>query len=197
MNFRVTEVKSTPTVLQNKPTTNCNVQSIALQNKNKVLSTKTVNNHVNKVDIESGTSINKQTENNAKEQCSDGVKEIVNQVPSETWTDIVRRKRPTVVGNSNKIEQTKVKLKGVPKSCSLHVYRLTPDTKCEDVIDFLKTKLEVLSCVKLDSKQPHIYSSFRVDIYEESLDIALNPDIWPINAHVRRFFHVPHRVTNR
>ena len=105
------------------------------------------------------------------------------------WTEVVRRnkaKRQEVVGK--KTLETNSRLRGVPKSISLHVYRLAPDTKIDEIVEYLKPTLPVLACEQLQSRNPLIYSSFKIDISDENLEVALNPDTWPDNACVRRFF---------
>lgn len=124
--------------------------------------------------------------------------EIVNEISQnkESWSQVVARKknnRPTIVGISGKVSD---KVKGVSKPISLHVYRLTPDTEQNDIIQFLKPVLPVLSCEKLNSRQPEIYSSFKIDIAEEHSELAFNPNTWPAKACVRRFFHPRPRVAD-
>lgn len=112
------------------------------------------------------------------------------------WTEVVRRKtnnkRPPVIGN---ITDSSIKLMGVPKYVSLHVYRLGPGTKSAQVIDFIKPKFPEAKCEQLNSRNPEEYSSFKVDIYEENLNSALDANSWPSSACVRRFFF-PRRKEN-
>ncbi|PSN36638.1 hypothetical protein C0J52_22293 [Blattella germanica] len=107
---------------------------------------------------------------------------------NETWAQVTSRRKqrkPEVIGTKGVNGD---KLKGVSKTISLHVCRLIPNAEEEDVIEYLKTTYPVLSCLKLNSRQPDIYSSFKVDIAEDNLEIVLNPTIWPAKARVRRFF---------
>lgn len=104
------------------------------------------------------------------------------------WSQVVKsnRKRVTVVGKSEKSDAPK--LQGVPKITSLHVYRLPPSTKAENIINLLKPSFPEAKCEQLQSRHPEVYSSFKVDIFEDNLDSALNPNMWPNNVCVRRFF---------
>lgn len=104
-------------------------------------------------------------------------------------------KRKTVVGMNRQQEGSNLpQLQGVPKTISLHVYRLSPATKVEHVINFLKNKFPEVRVEQLTSRHPDMYSSFKVDIYEEHFEAALDPNLWPLNACVRRFLHFHPRV---
>ena len=111
---------------------------------------------------------------------------------SESWTDVVRKthkgKRPIIVGKKTDVT-SKDKLQGVPKFISLHVYSIAPDTEAVTVNDFLKPKFPEVIVEKLSSRNPSLYSSFRVDISGNNLEAALEANLWPSNACVRRFFH--------
>ena len=89
-----------------------------------------------------------------------------------------------------------MKLKGVSKVVLLHVYRLDPDTKSEEFTEFLKSDFPVMSCEKLNSHYPDLYASFKIDITEDCLQTALNPEIWPMNACIRRFFQPRQKLGN-
>ena len=82
------------------------------------------------------------------------MQEIVTNVPqlhTENLNDIdkvkystvvkINTKRLTVIKKKNDDLSTgNNKLEGVPKTVSLHVYRLPPSTESEDVLNFLKPK---------------------------------------------------------
>ena len=108
----------------------------------------------------------------------------------ESWVNVVRRKqKQLLVVGSNKSETVTTKIKGVPKTVSLHVCRLSPDTKTDELISYLKPKYPEVNCEQLNSKQPNLYASFKVDIFEENLTSALDPNNWPKDACIRRFFY--------
>ena len=115
-------------------------------------------------------------------------------------TDVVRRKskakRPAVVGSMTSNASKPTTLVGVPILCSLHVYRLAPDTNLEIVLEILKPIFPQISGEQLTSRNPEIYASFKLNIYEKHLAQAMDPSIWPANACVRRFFHLPQRINN-
>lgn len=106
-----------------------------------------------------------------------------------------RRNPLTVVGRKVNSDNS-MKLKGVSKVVSLHVYRLDPETKSDDLIEFLKSDFPVMSCEKLNSRYPDLYASFKIDITEDCLQTALNPEIWPMNACIRRFFQPRQKLGN-
>lgn len=101
-------------------------------------------------------------------------------------------KSTIVVGNKtgSDIDLIQNKLKGVPKVISLHVYRLDPETTVENLIHYLKPSFPEVLCEKLNSKHPESYSSFKVNLYEEHLEQALDPNLWPRNCCVRRFLYM-------
>lgn len=39
------------------------------------------------------------------------------------------------------------------------------------------------------SRKPDLYSLFKVDIFEDNFELAMDPTLWPENARVRRFLH--------
>lgn len=100
-----------------------------------------------------------------------------------------------MVGNISKDNIGSVKLQGVPRSISLHVYRLSPDTTSEQVTSFLKDKFPEVKCEKLTSKHPDEYSSFRVDVHQTNYEKALDPNLWPVNTCVRRFLFPRQKLT--
>ena len=114
-----------------------------------------------------------------------------------SWSEVVRRKqkRTIVVGNNNKSDTGIVKLKGVAKTVSLHVYRLSPSTTVDQVEQFLKADFPEVKCEKLNSRQPDVYSSFKVDVYEDNLEAVMNPNIWPNNTYIRRFLYPRQTLT--
>ncbi|KAJ3652681.1 hypothetical protein Zmor_018625 [Zophobas morio] len=80
-------------------------------------------------------------------------------------------------------------IQAIPRSAYIHVYRLHPDTAAEDLKNFLNQKVSVKEVVKLDSKHPELYSSFKVGVDYVELESAMNPELWPKGACVNKFFH--------
>lgn len=88
-----------------------------------------------------------------------------------------------------------MKLQGVPKYVPLHLYRVAPDTKAENVVDFLKPSFPEVKVEGLTSKHPEQYASFKVFIYEHNMETALDSNIWPENACIRRFLYLGNKKT--
>ncbi|CAH0560563.1 unnamed protein product [Brassicogethes aeneus] len=95
-----------------------------------------------------------------------------------------RNKRFVVGGNSECSDE----LKTVPKFVSLHVTRMNPKTKCENLKKILEKEFPEVVCVEHDSKYPELYSSFKVTILQENFKKAWKRDIWPQGSLVSRFF---------
>ncbi|KAK5650246.1 hypothetical protein RI129_001275 [Pyrocoelia pectoralis] len=74
-----------------------------------------------------------------------------------------RSKNTPIVGELN-IDHTKVSLRASPKQAYLHVYRLHPDTKVDDLCSYLKPTFPEVSCEQLKSLHPESYSSFKIKL---------------------------------
>lgn len=74
------------------------------------------------------------------------------------------------------------------KFSHLHVTRLSPDTTVDELKNYFQQHKQDVTCEKLNSKQPEVYSSFKVTLPAEVLDIVLNPEFWPVGVAVNRFF---------
>ena len=128
----------------------------------------------NKISLKSGNIANQQVSENFKNPSPTEHKDQT----SDLWSTVVKRKnniRHTVIGNKTNIGASAVKIQGVPRVTSLHVYRMIPSTTTGQLEEFLKPNLSILKCEKLNSRNPDIYSSFKIDILEEQLEYALNP----------------------
>lgn len=81
-------------------------------------------------------------------------------------------------------------LLAVPKRrlAFIHVSRLSPTTIIEDLEKYVGASIPGVSCEKLTSRRPDIYSSFKLVVPLELLDKAMNPYFWPEGAAVKRFF---------
>ena len=106
-----------------------------------------------------------------------------------------RKNRSMIVGSStNNIgTSSTTALQGVPKCVHLHVYRMDPTTTCEALQEYLRPHFPEVTCMKLESRNAAIYSSFKVSIYKDNFDEAMNPSVWPKNACVRKFFYLKTR----
>lgn len=78
----------------------------------------------------------------------------------------------------------------VPKKqlSHLHISRLSPKTTEADLERFFKQHIQDISCEKLNSKQPDVYSSFKVTVPADFLEKALSPEFWPEGVAINKFF---------
>lgn len=108
---------------------------------------------------------------------------------SEKWTTVMKKKKSkklNVIVGSNKENST---VKGVGKFCYLHVYRLAPSMKSDDIINYLKSvNISDVQCEQLNSRFPDIYSSFKVSAPAKYLEDLTKPETWPEGVCVNRFF---------
>ncbi|XP_015833986.2 uncharacterized protein LOC103312450 [Tribolium castaneum] len=79
-------------------------------------------------------------------------------------------------------------LKSVPKSAHLHLSRLDPDTKVENILDYIKPHVSKANCERLQSKNPTLYSSFKLSVPLGELEQVMNSSIWPCGVTINRFF---------
>ncbi|KAG5867867.1 hypothetical protein JTB14_037947 [Gonioctena quinquepunctata] len=77
---------------------------------------------------------------------------------------------------------------GINKTCLLHVYKLTPSTTTEELLRDIKGSFPEAKIEKINSMFPQLYSSFTVCINQCNLEKAWDESVWPMGAHVRRFF---------
>lgn len=96
------------------------------------------------------------------------------------------RKSNTIYGTA----ESDCAIKAVARYAHLHVYRLDPDLSVEQLSNYLKTKNILNSKVeKLQSKYPEQYSSFKVSVPLSCLEDIKNPNLWPKDTGINRFFY--------
>lgn len=101
---------------------------------------------------------------------------------------------PTMHGNRTRGRQFLVggddtnNILTVPKYISLHVSRLSPGTKPEDLKTFLISNFPEVTCEPHQSKHPDLYASIKVNIKKEHFANAWKIEVWPNGALVSRFF---------
>ncbi|KAK9731217.1 hypothetical protein QE152_g13827 [Popillia japonica] len=98
---------------------------------------------------------------------------------------------PTVVG-----AQTNCTVKASARNAYLFVSRIATNTQKEDLLNFLRTQFPEADCEEITSRYPDKYKSFKVTIHLENYEAAMNPDIWPRDVLVTRFFHRRSRAQN-
>lgn len=85
--------------------------------------------------------------------------------------------------------------KGVKKYIDYHVSRLPPELEVADVIKYLNGKnITDIKCLKMVSKYPEEYSSFKISVCLNQDKEFCNPDIWPEFCVINRFLlNLPNR----
>ena len=109
-----------------------------------------------------------------------------NNLGNKLWPDVVQTlysRRQKVVEDMN----TNI-LKGIPKSISIHIYRLLPDTTVENLKNLLKDHFPILSCTKLDLKYGQLYSTFKIDINYDYYNLAFDSNIRLKDTRVKTTF---------
>lgn len=104
-----------------------------------------------------------------------------------------KRKHPVIVGNNSNIEINGKAIKGVPKTTALHVYRVDRSMTVNDLKDLLKVHFPEVTCEAMTPKHPELYSSFKVNIFEENYSKAMDATKWPTGAYVQRFLQLRKR----
>lgn len=70
----------------------------------------------------------------------------------------------------------------------MHVTRLSPETTIAEMLEFLNQHSYDVSIEKINSKQPEVYSSFKIILASDLLDQVMSPTFWPEGVAVNRFF---------
>lgn len=106
----------------------------------------------------------------------------------QNWTLVQRKKAPRRKATTIEGTNANAVIKGVVKQAHLHVFRLAPETTEEQLENYLRDKnFENVTCKKIASKHPNVYSSFKVSVLESELEKIKSPEIWPQGVCVDRF----------
>ena len=124
-----------------------------------------------------------QTRNKMIELQQLGNENINDDYQEKGWQKVGRRNRRYVIGRN----EADSGIQAVPKFVSLHVTRLSPNTKPEDLQNMLARQFPEVKCEEHTSKHPELYSSMKVTIKQENFHNAWRKEIWPNGAIVSRF----------
>lgn len=80
-------------------------------------------------------------------------------------------------------------LKGIPRMVHFHVTRLQPDTSEDMVVNHLRSIVSVVTCEKLSSKAPNVYSSFKISVPSKDIKSIMDPNSWPEGVRINKFFY--------
>lgn len=95
-----------------------------------------------------------------------------------------RRRSNAVVGTA-----ADKSIRGVPKLAHVHVFKLAPATRVEDLQAFLgEAGFTDAVCTTLPSRYPDDYSSFKISLPFDQLPGIRNPGLWPSGVKLDRFF---------
>lgn len=101
-----------------------------------------------------------------------------------SWQYGRRKTRRFVVGRNEGSNQ----VQAVPKYAALHVTRLAPGTKPEQLKAFLEPNFPQVQCEMHQSKHPELYTSMKVTIRQEDFRNAWKREVWPNGALISKFF---------
>ncbi|KAG5892848.1 hypothetical protein JTB14_022171 [Gonioctena quinquepunctata] len=99
------------------------------------------------------------------------------------WSVQRKKRQKLLVGGNSQYSE----LQTIPQLVELHVTRLHPHTKPEDLKNILDKNISDTICESHTSKHPDIYTSMKVTLRRENLKKAWNRQIWPNGALVSFF----------
>lgn len=80
-------------------------------------------------------------------------------------------------------------IKAVRRFSHFHVSRLDPNLTVEELLQYLQGRdIANAKLEKLQSKYPEQYSSFKVSVPSDQVQDVLNPELWPTDTCINRFF---------
>lgn len=81
-------------------------------------------------------------------------------------------------------------LKGVEENRNLYVGRCDPNVSTDDIVKYIQDEINIepLNC-DLISKPDLPVKSFRVCVRASDVETLLQPDVWPENICVRRYYN--------
>lgn len=98
-------------------------------------------------------------------------------------TEAKSSKRKPIIGCADSSD-----LKSIPKTAHVHVSRLDPSTKDTDIVDYVKSLVSQANCVKLVSRNPALYASFKLSVPLQEVHRIMDASVWPSGISVNRFF---------
>lgn len=119
--------------------------------------------------------------------------------PKNDWVEVRSRRRARenkTTGIVGSIIQS-CGIQAAPRKAFLYVSRLKPETTCDELAAYLKSRFPEVTCERAQSKFPDHYSSFKVTINFINLESAMKPDIWPMGTYVGRFFRQRAQVSEK
>lgn len=100
----------------------------------------------------------------------------------------VRRRRSNRPIIGEKETDDNCKIRAASTYTYWHVYRLHPQTTAEEISSYLVTDFPSIRVEQLQSRNPAVYSSFKLTVEEKDSRQVVDPKIWPAGARINRFF---------
>nr|CAH7724119.1 unnamed protein product [Callosobruchus chinensis] len=119
------------------------------------------------------------------------VNELTNSIHSgrdDGWTEVKQRNRKPKQIIGTQIQSNGSLPMGIPKMAILHVSRLAPSTTSGAMKQYLAPNFPEAIVEDHQSRNPDKYISFKISIYEKNFKMAMNPEMWPQDCYVQRFF---------
>lgn len=108
-------------------------------------------------------------------------KEVMN------YANATRKSGNCIIGTKLISSDKSCSIKTVERQSWLFVSRVHPDVGKDEVMTFLSGNgVESANCEKLETKF-NSYSSFKIGIPFDKLDLVLSPDFWPSGVLIRKF----------
>lgn len=110
---------------------------------------------------------------------------VVNENVGDKWKTVKLRKPDIMKGKKSFTGA----FKGVKQTLDVYIGRCEKSVSVSDLVDYIKTelKIEALACDCL-SNEIFYLKSFKVTVYAENREIMFNPEMWPEDIIVRRYF---------
>lgn len=95
------------------------------------------------------------------------------------------RRRNTIIYGKGNDDST---FKGVVRYVNYHVFRCPLEMSTSDIIAYLNSKnIPDVKCETMKSKNPEIYTSFKVAVPVNHIEAFENPNIWPEYVGIDRY----------
>lgn len=126
---------------------------------------------------------------------------IENPSPAEETFIQVEKKRKhkkadrSIIGSG---KGPKIGIEAAPRFSFVHVCRLHPTLGEDILVEHLKANgFSDVTCLKLESRRPEEYSSFKVGVPTRDFEALKNPEIWPEGSKINNFLlHLSQRKKN-
>lgn len=113
--------------------------------------------------------------------------------PPRSYSSVLKNKNKVLVTGTN----DKSAIKVIPKQRFLIVSRLDPGTTKEEVIAHIKTNADINCNAEKFMAFSKEYSTFKIGVNEQNLDLLLKEELWPRGVVVRHFRYYNKRISGQ